>query len=46
MRWGSVRAFFALLEAEKELGERAPEDNFSEMAFDYVLEDCVEFLGE
>jgi len=46
MQWGSVRAFFALLDAEKELIERVPEDHFSELAFDYVLEDCQEFLGE
>ena len=46
MKWGSVRAFFALLEAEKELGERIPEDFFSETAFDYVLEDCQNFFGE
>ncbi len=45
MRWSSVRTVFALLEAEKELGDRAPEDYFPEMAFDYVLEDCQEFLG-
>ena len=45
-RWGSVRAFFALLEAEKCLDGRVPEDFLSETAFDFVYEDCQEFLGE
>lgn len=46
MRWGSVRAFFSLLEAEKYLEGRVPEDFLSDKAFDYVYEDCQEFLGE
>ena len=46
MQWGSVRAFFSLLEAEKYLEGRVPEDFLSETAFDYVYEDCQEFLGE
>ena len=46
MRWGSVKAFFALLEAEKHLDGRVPEDFLSETVFDYVYEDCQEFLGE
>ena len=46
MRWGSVRAFFSLLEAEKYLEGRVPEDFLSGTAFDYVYEDCQEFLGE
>lgn len=43
---GKCESFFSLLEAEKELGDRIPEDFFSEPAFDYVLEDCQEFLDE
>ena len=46
MRWSTVRAFFLMLQAEKEMSERIPEDFFSETLYDFILEDCEEFLSE
>jgi hypothetical protein len=46
MKWSSVRAFFLMLQAEKEMTDRVPEDFFSEILYDFIFEDCEEFLGE
>ena len=46
MKWSSVRAFFLMLQAEKEMKDRVPEDFFSEILYDFIFEDCEEFLSE
>ena len=35
-----------MLQAEKEMTDRVPEDFFSEILYDFIFEDCEEFLSE
>ena len=44
MKWDSVRAKFLMLEAERYMAERVPAGLFSETIYDFVLEDCIDYL--
>ena len=44
MAWDSVRAKFLMLEAERHMAKRVPDGLFAEMMYDFVLEDCVDYL--
>lgn len=44
MAWDSVRAKFLMLEAERYMAERVPDGLFAEMMYDFVLEDCINYL--
>lgn len=43
--WPSVRALFMMLEAEATMEGRVPEGFFSEILYDFVLEDCQAYLN-
>lgn len=43
--WASVRSLFLMLESEKLMTDRVPEGFFSEMLYDFVLEDCENYLS-
>ena len=42
--WDSVRAKFLMLEAERVMADRVPDGLFAEMMYDFILEDCEEYL--
>tara|TARA_Y100000991_G_scaffold202963_1_gene177257 strand:+ start:275 stop:487 length:213 start_codon:yes stop_codon:yes gene_type:complete len=44
MAWDSVKAKFLMLEAERHMAKRVPDGLFAEMMYDFVLEDCVDYL--
>lgn len=43
--WGSVKSMFLMLEAEKLMASKVPEGFFSEMLYDFILEDCEQYLA-
>jgi len=42
--WGSVKSMFLMIEAEKLMTGKVPEGFFSEMLYDFILEDCEHYL--
>ena len=45
MGWDSVIAKFLMLEAERHMADRIPDGLFAETMYDFILEDCEEYLS-